>query len=162
VDDTRALRILAQVIGPGLERIRDLLLRCTDESSLRQFACGCAEYALTATRVNQPLFARGLEVARSLAASSAVQHDLDQLHEDVERLVQEFDNAAFAAQDAANAGTGTREAYTQAFHKARAASAVLRCFEPSASYAAAEACYEAYYATDNINALSALAEEYLA
>ncbi|HLZ23381.1 MAG TPA: hypothetical protein VKQ30_14790 [Ktedonobacterales bacterium] len=138
-------------------RLAALLRQTTDPVALYAFAGACARYALDATRLHDATLDEAVAHTRARTASTGA----DQLRQAVERLVARLDTAAFDAQDAFDAGKGPRAAYETAFAQARAATAALRCLDPNAMVAAAEACYEAVHATNDADALVRLAEQTL-
>lgn len=130
-------------------------------SRLPLIAPSLAEHLATASPATQAAIARraGLAVASPLgldrdphlgAALTAIRGgqpcpDLDSLHARVDQL----DTAALDAADRLNEGTGTDAAYEQAFHRARAATAVAeRCagFADDALYEALQAADDAVFA----------------
>jgi hypothetical protein len=141
-------------------RLSALLRQSTDASKQRRYASACARYALDTTSLRNATLDEAVIQAGTLG-SAAMTSKIDQLRQSVERLVEQLDAAAFDAQDALDAGKGPREAYDTAFSRARAATAVLRSLDATPFTAAAEACYEAFHATENAAALIKIAEETL-
>ena len=79
----------------------------------------------------------------------------------VSALVRRLDTEAWDIQAAVDEARAPRLAYERAFGIARAANSVLACLENSAPTAAAQACYEAYHATQDVEALISIGREFL-
>jgi hypothetical protein len=75
----------------------------------------------------------------------------------VVRLAQELDEMAWAEQDKAEAGDGSRETYVIIFRKARAAAAVGFALETDALTGTLEAVYEAQAAVKDLEAVRSAA-----
>lgn len=73
----------------------------------------------------------------------------------VQRLTSELDEIAWDAQEKAEAGTVSRDAYLAAFRRARAAASVGFALDCDALNAALEAIYEAQAAVGDVNAVRA-------
>jgi len=143
------------------QRIADLIRQAQRDESLRGFACDCADYALTRAAVGSEELRQAVETARTLD-SLVGQQQVEQARATASGIAEALDNAAFDAQDAAEQGKGSQADYVQAFHRARAASSVVATLQPLTQQAAAEACYEAYHATENWEALLNFAQKRLA
>jgi hypothetical protein len=71
----------------------------------------------------------------------------------VQRLTAELDEIAWDAQDKAEQGILPRQAYREAFARARAAAAVGFALEADALHAALESVYETWAATADLDAV---------
>jgi TPR repeat protein len=117
-----------------------------DDRVLRLFACECASLALKHCGDRDPRLTRAVEIARDYAKGIADSEKLGIACADADRAAQAADNAAFDAQDAFEAGTGTESEYTKAFGAARAAFSARDCCLGPAIVAASNAAYEASHA----------------
>ncbi len=138
-------------------RLSTLITHEQSPERLRRFAFECARFAVTATALHDGVLETALDLARKFTTSPWNQAEAERQRGIVESYVEQLDTAAFDAQDAHDAGKGSQQAYDTAFARARAATSVLRCLEPDALQAAAEACYEAFHATENLAELVKIA-----
>jgi hypothetical protein len=77
---------------------------------------------------------------------------------EVKEVVERLDEKAFDMQDQVEAGKAEYDDYVRAFRRARAVASLEYALDPDAVTAAAESCYEAVAATDDVEALVGLAE----
>jgi hypothetical protein len=138
-------------------RLAAAILHNTDQAALRSFAVACARRAVIASRIEEPILLRALEVAND-PVSSAHPDELAYLRQEVAARLEHLDELAFRAQEAFERDGGTGDDYIRVFRTARAATSVLRALEDSADLAAAEACYEAFHALDESQAEGVLLE----
>ncbi len=135
------------------ERLRMQLQRSRPDK-LRSFAIACASFAVERALQRDDERRRAQLVGALRGQASA---------EDVRALVGEYDKTESALWFAYDDGRGkaTQEEYKAAFAKARAANAVLFALERDPQLAAVESAYEAIAATDDDQAVMALARKIL-
>lgn len=143
------------------EHLAALVTTCSDVVALRRFACACAHHALATTGVSNLELQEALAIAYALAAEPLPSSATERAQQAAETVAQELENRADAIMEAVEEDTEPPPAYHEAFCRARAADSVVRCFEPSPAYAANRGCYDAYYSTQDVDALIALAGEML-
>jgi hypothetical protein len=142
-------------------RLRVQIENSHEQDALRRFACACADHAIVTCDLRDEVLVEGLHIALDWPSSALDETDLERVREAVTLVVKRLDDEAFAAQVAAEDDSASREKYSEAFRRARAASSVLASMQDSAIGAAADACYEAYHATRDIEALIATGSEIL-
>jgi len=123
-----------------------MIREASDDLALRRFACECAAYAVSVKKLEDQAVNRGLQACRSLVAGEQVE-GLREIRE--------------AAQSAADSLDWVRDEDQEAFEQARAATAVASSLDDQPLKAAAEACYEALNAVNDVDAIIGIAEETL-
>lgn len=152
-EETR-LRLLDSRLASRITQARER------DCALRLFAHHCATFAIQVTDLKNGV----LNEALRRTSKGAQWNNLaggDDLAKRVSNIVEQLDESAFNAQDAADRGNPSDDEYTKAFRAARAATSVLASLDGSALVAAIDACYEAYHATADMKALVDIAEKYL-
>lgn len=150
---------LAVLLGAPGQSLAGLVRNCTHEWALRRFACACAEFALASCDLNLAVLPQAL---RAVAESPDLVHgDLDLLQNAVKQVVLDLDMIAWDLQEALWKGADTGEAYDIAHRRARAAESVLACLNVSATDAAAEACIQAFWVTNNADRLLMIGQNIL-
>lgn len=114
---------------------------------LRLVAAGAAGLAVERVRLRDPRLEAALGALREGRLGDTSERT------GVQCLAREIDEIAWEAQDRAETGDGSREAYLSAFREARAAAAVGFALEADALTAALEAVYEAHAAVKDLQAL---------
>jgi hypothetical protein len=118
-------------------------LRMASESKRRAASLAACEFAISESKVDEPLVREVLEVLRQSRSLSTAKI------EQVEALVARLDEKYFALQEAAEEGRSTPDEYLRVFSQARAVSALLSAFKKDFFEAATEAVYEASAVTDD-------------
>jgi len=149
------LRVMEVTVAPGSDErpyagLAGMIHKAQDEQALRRFACACAAYAVKDASLTDKAVLDALKIGESLADQGSAPKGLEQTRRVVNDIADQFDTQD--TEDAPNKA---------AFDKARAAQAVLACLGDDAKTAAAEACYEVLTATDDVDAITRIADETL-
>lgn len=115
-----------------------------------------------ATWVAQRVNLRDERIMIGLAALSGNEVIPDGTRLAIRQLADELDEAAWDKQDLVETGAATEAEYETAFGLARAATAVLFALDDVDADAAAETCYEAQAAVDDISEVRTLALSHFA
>ena len=124
------------------------LLEAQDAATLSSVARRTAAWSVESVGLSDPRL--DLALAAQEASFDAAQRA------EVERLVEELDEAAWDVQERIDAGTADEAAYDVAFGLARAANAVWFAMGSDPREAALEAAYEAQAAQDSADGVRAL------
>jgi hypothetical protein len=108
--------------------------------ALRRVAAEAAGLAVTRIQLADPRLDAALATVRKGALSDPAERSR------VRELTAELDEIAWDMQDKAEQGILPRQAYHEAFARARASAAVGFALEPDTLYAARESVYEAWHA----------------
>ena len=127
-----------------------------DQSASRRVRLNVAKWvaqrmSLTDERIQTGLSALAEDGPISVATQSGVSE-----------LAAELDETAWDKQDLIESGMATEAEYESVFRLARAATAVLFALDDANTDAAAETCYEAQAAVDDVSEVRTVALSYLA
>jgi hypothetical protein len=143
------------------ERLKTQIENCQSAGLLRRFACACAQYSLTVCALTNDSLIEALALAQALSTSQTARLEVERLYQAVSQVVKRLDDVAFDMQDTMQNSQAVQGDYYYAFRQARAATSVLACLQSSAAWAAADACYEAYHATQDADELFKISERIL-
>jgi hypothetical protein len=122
-------------------------LRRQPPERLRKAAVDAALLAGAQTQLTDPRLDAALTALRGGALGATAERL------DVQQLTHELDVVAWTIQETATAGAASRQAYSAAFRRARAAAAVGCALESDALSAALEGVYEAQAAVEDLDAM---------